>query len=129
MDTDKPLDFAWIMILTVSITTAVWLAVTFLTKPESKETLVSFYRRVRPARAGWKPVSALAPEVKSSGGILFDAIDWVCGCAVIYGALFGTGKLLLGEIGLGILLLALGFGAGAVIWFDLSRRGWGVVAR
>ncbi len=31
MDTDKPIDFAWIMILTVSITTVVWLAVTFLT--------------------------------------------------------------------------------------------------
>src|SRR5712692_8223560 len=39
LDTDKPIDFAWIMIVTVSITTLVWLAVTFLTGPESKETL------------------------------------------------------------------------------------------
>src|SRR6202011_2442439 len=39
LDTDKPLDFAWIMIVTVSVTTVVWLAVTFLTKPESKDTL------------------------------------------------------------------------------------------
>src|SRR5712671_1868373 len=45
LDTDKPVDFAWIMIITVTVTTIVWLATTFLTKPESKETLVAFYRR------------------------------------------------------------------------------------
>ena len=34
MDSDDPRSFAWIMIVTVSITTVVWLAVTFLTPPE-----------------------------------------------------------------------------------------------
>jgi solute:Na+ symporter, SSS family len=129
MDSDKPLDFAWIMIITVSITTAVWLAVTFLTRPESKETLVNFYRRVRPGRAGWRPVSAMAPEVESAGATWSDAVDWICGCALIYGALFGVGKLLLGEIALGFALLGIGTAAGAVIWFDLSRRGWEAVSR
>ena len=129
MDTDKPLDFAWIMILAVSITTVVWVAVTFLTRPESKETLVNFYRRVRPARAGWKPVSRMAPDVVPSGGTWSDALDWICGCALIYGALFGTGKILLGEIGVGLVLLGIGAAAGAVIWFDLARRGWDAIGR
>ncbi|MGB6944593.1 MAG: sodium:solute symporter family protein [Bryobacteraceae bacterium] len=129
LDTDKPLDFAWIMILTVAITTVVWLAVTFLTAPESKDTLVSFYRRVRPWRTGWRPVSEMAPEVISAGGGWWDAIDWISGCVLIYGALFGTGKLLLGETALGLWLLALGAAGGAVIWFDLSRRGWGAVSQ
>jgi solute:Na+ symporter, SSS family len=129
MDTDKPIDFAWIMILTVSITTVVWVAVTFLTRPETKDTLVSFYRRVRPSRAGWGPVSEMAPEVISTGGGWFDALDWICGCALIYGVLFGVGKLLLGEVGLGFGLLAMGAVGGATIWFDLSRRGWGAVSR
>jgi solute:Na+ symporter, SSS family len=128
MDTDKPLDFAWIMILTVGVTTAVWLAVTFLTRAESKDTLLSFYRRVRPWRGGWRPVSVMAPEVVSAGGGWWDALDWICGCALIYGALFGTGKLLLGEIGAGVGLLVMGAAGGAVIWFDLSRRGWGAVS-
>ena len=48
LDKDQPRDFAWIMIVTVSITTVVWLAVTFLTRPESKDTLVAFYRRTHP---------------------------------------------------------------------------------
>ena len=129
MDTDQPLDFAWIMLLTVSITTVVWLAVTFLTQPERKDTLVSFYRRVRPPRAGWRPVGEMAPEVVSSSNSWYDALDWICGCALIYGALFGVGKLLLGEVGLGFGLLAMGAAGGAVIWFDLSRRGWDTVSR
>jgi len=41
-DSDKPLDFAWMMIITVGITTGVWLAVTFLTAPEPNATLVAF---------------------------------------------------------------------------------------
>jgi solute:Na+ symporter, SSS family len=47
-DTDKPEDFAWLMIITVSITTAVWLGVTLATAPESETTLLAFYRRTRP---------------------------------------------------------------------------------
>ena len=129
MDTDKPLDFAWIMILTVAFTTVVWLAVTFMTRPEPKDTLVSFYRRVRPGRAGWKPISDLLPDAEGAADGWSNALDWLCGCALIYGALFGVGKLLLGEIGLGFGLLAAGAAAGAVIWFDLSRRGWGVVSQ
>ena len=64
MDSDDPRSFAWIMIITVSITTVVWLAVTFLTPAEPREVLVAFYRRTRPSLAGWRPIAALAPEVK-----------------------------------------------------------------
>jgi hypothetical protein len=71
----------------------------------------------------------MAPEVQSSGGGWFDALDWICGCALIYGALFGVGKLLLGDLASGMWLLAMGAAGGAVIWFDLSRRGWGAVSR
>jgi hypothetical protein len=46
---------------------------------------------------------------------------------LIYGVLFGTGKLLLHETGLGAALLACGLAGGAVIYFDLSRRGWSAV--
>jgi len=127
LDSDKPVDFAWIMIVTVAVTTLVWLAVTFLTKPESQETLVQFYRRVRPGVAGWKPIARLAPEVVSSNDGWWSALDWVSGCVLIYGILFGAGKLLLGEWTLGFLLLGSGLAGGAVIWWDLSRRGWSTV--
>src|SRR2546430_10377955 len=36
LDSDRPLDFAHIVLVTVAVTTVVWLAVTFLTRPESR---------------------------------------------------------------------------------------------
>jgi hypothetical protein len=38
--------------------------------------------------------------------------------------LFGTGKLLLGETGAGLLFFALALLAGWIIYQDLSKRGW-----
>ncbi len=128
LDSDQPRDFAWIMIITIAITTVVWLATTLLTGPERKETLVAFYRRTRPLRAGWGPVARMAPEIRPSGDGWNNLLDWVCGMALIYGWLFGIGKVLLNEMGLGILLIAVGTMAGAVIYWDLSRRGWKTVA-
>jgi solute:Na+ symporter, SSS family len=127
LDSDKPVDFAWIMIITVSVTTVVWLAVTFATRPESEKTLLKFYRRSRPSLAGWKPIARLAPEIQADGAGAHNFLDWICGCILIYGVLFGTGKLLLGETVTGLGLLALGLAGGAVIYFDLSRRGWSKV--
>ena len=54
---DDPLQFAYIMLITVAFTTAVWIAVTFLTPPEPMKTLVAFYRRVRPW-GFWGPILA-----------------------------------------------------------------------
>jgi solute:Na+ symporter, SSS family len=124
LDSDRPADFAWIMLITVALTTVVWLAVTFLTAPESPETLVAFYRRTRPSRAGWGPVAARAPDVRPSTDGLANLLDWGAGCVLIYGILFGVGKLLLLEPVPGTLLLGVAAVAGWVIYHDLSRRGW-----
>src|SRR2546427_7133039 len=53
---------------------------------------------------------------------LFRSLDWAAGCVLIYGVLFGVGKLLLHETLPGVVLLGLGAIAGAVIYRDLSRR-------
>jgi Na+/proline symporter len=127
LDSDQPKQFAWIMIVTVAITTAVWLAVTYLTKPEPQETLTSFYRRTRPSRTGWAPIAALAPDVKVTSSGLANLLDWVAGCVLVYGVLFGVGKLLLHETAPGLLLLGLAAVGGFVIYRDLTKRGWATV--
>jgi len=126
-DTDKPVDFAWVMIITVSITTVAWLATTFLTKPEPEDLLVAFYRRTRPSLVGWQHIARLAPDVKPSRDGLHNLLCWISGCALIYGVLFGVGKLLLKETVPGLTLLAVGLTGGAVIYWDLNRRGWSSV--
>ncbi|MFB3827395.1 MAG: sodium:solute symporter family protein [Bryobacteraceae bacterium] len=124
LDSSDPRGFAYIMLITVGITTAVWLLVTYLTPPEPEEKLVSFYRRVRPSDAFWKPIARLAPEVKSSRDLKYNFLDWIAGCVMIYGALFGVGKLILKDYLLGAIFLAFAVLAGAVIYWDLNRRGW-----
>ncbi len=128
MNLDDPRGFAWIMIITVAITTCVWLTVTFLTAAEPQSLLLAFYRKTRPSVGGWRPIAKLAPEIQPVSDGLRNFIDWIAGLVLIYGILFGTGKILLHEVGLGLALLVCGLLGGAVIYFDLSRRGWKVVS-
>lgn len=48
---------AMTMLVTIVVSTIVWLAVTYATKPEPDETLDAFYLRVRPGGPGWRHVS------------------------------------------------------------------------
>ncbi|MCB0264973.1 MAG: sodium:proline symporter, partial [Calditrichaeota bacterium] len=124
MDTNDAHGFAMVMLITVGISTVTWLTVTFLTAPETDETLIKFYRKTRPGGSMWKPIAAKAPDVKADTGLSRDLLDWLAGIIMIYAALFGFGKFLLGEtlIGLGLLLVAvLGF---AFIMWDLNARNW-----
>jgi SSS family solute:Na+ symporter len=127
LDSDNPVQFAYLILITVAVTTVVWLVVTFVTAPESDATLVGFYRRVRPSVAGWNRIARLAPEVRASGDLGWNLLDWLCGCALIYGALFGIGKIILKDYGTGALFLAVAAAAAGVIYWDLSRRGWASV--
>jgi len=116
--------FAKSILLTVAVTSVVWLAVTFLTKPEPESKLLAFYRRVRPSILGWKHIAALAPEVPATQDGWHNLLDWLLGCLMVYMALFGIGKLLLGSTGVGLLFLAIsGLSAYAIYW-DFSQRGW-----
>jgi Na+/proline symporter len=123
-----PKEFAYIVLATVSVTTIVWLAVTFLTKPEPKETLLAFYRRVRPSAALWGPIAKEATDIVPQRDGLFNLMDWLLGVAMIYAFLFGAGKIIFGQLAMGLVFLAAGLVLGAVIYVDLNRRGWKVVS-
>jgi solute:Na+ symporter, SSS family len=124
LDEGKPEEFAWLLLITVSVTTAVWLSVTLLTRPESKETLLSFYRRVRPNPRFWGQIAAEATDVEPQYDGLFNLGNWAAGCCMIYGFLFGAGKILLGDPLTGAFFLAGGAAAGLVIYRNMDRRGW-----
>ena len=53
-----------------------------------------------------------------------NAFDWLMGCVLVYATLFGIGKIVFGDWSWGVPLLALAGGAGYLIFWDLSRRGW-----
>jgi len=112
------------LVLTVAITTAAWLIATFLTSPEPESKLLEFYRRVRPGVTGWRRVAALAPDIPPTQDGWYNFMDWALGCLMVYMALFGIGKLLLGATGTGLLFLVIAGVSGFIIYWDLSRRGW-----
>jgi hypothetical protein len=81
----------------VGITTAVWLAVTYATRPVDDQQLVAFYRRVHPGGAGWKRIQAMAPDVQGDHDHVTLFSSWIAGVILVYGALFGVGSLILGD--------------------------------
>jgi Na+/proline symporter len=90
--------FAVVMIWTVGVTTIAWLVVTWLTPPETPETLEAFYRRVRPGGPGWRAVARRLGygDDRIPGGAL-SWVNWVAGWLAVFATLAGTGQLLLGN--------------------------------
>jgi len=90
------------LLITIAVTTVVWVAATYLTAPTDRATLVSFYRLVRPPGGGWEPVRADAGVGPSPDSIAQSLLGWVLGCLVVYAALFGSGSFLYGRTAQGV---------------------------
>jgi Na+/proline symporter len=112
---------AEVLLVTVPITTLAWVVVTYLTKPEPEEKLVHFYERVRPSALGWGKIAKLAKPAPGVEPLGVNAIDWVAGCGLVYGALFGIGKLVLGDVPSAILALALAAVCAGIITYNVTR--------
>jgi len=109
---------AWVMLVTVTISTIVWITVTFATAPEPEAMLQSFYKRVRPGGPGWARVSeslGYGRETIPGGALAWT--NWIAGIVAVYASLFGIGKLVLGDVVAGLVMLVI-----AVIAFGWIAR-------
>jgi len=117
-----PLVSAENAITTTAITTVVWIALTFATRPETEAVLLSFYRKVRPDVRGWGPVAARAPEVAATRDLGQNLVLWIFGCVMVYAALFGMGKIIFGHLPQGLGLLALSAASAFYLYRNLERE-------
>ncbi|WP_224489902.1 sodium:solute symporter family protein [Robertkochia flava] len=88
----------------VGATTIIWVLVTYLTAPESQETLETFCLKINPGGPGWKKVIKEGDTDKLSKA--FHGETWnvpagiaatLVGCVVIYSSLFATGYWIYGQ--------------------------------
>jgi len=114
------LNWAYRILITVGITTCVWLAVTFLTPPVERQHLVRFYQKIKPGGL-WQKIRSETPGVKSKTSIGTDIINWILGTILIYSALFGVGRIILLETAKGILFLLITAVSGILLVKNLSK--------
>jgi len=111
----------------VLLTTIIWGVVTFITQPETKETLNRFYKQTQPGGPGWKKVIT---EAKLDGNPLVTTNEkWsvpsgilamLLGCVLVYGCLFATGNWIYGNY-----ILAISLTVAVVISGFLLAKVWG----
>jgi len=101
------------LLLSVGITTVVWLLAAFFGPSTRPEQLAAFYAKVRPAGPGWAKVRAKTGLPPSPDSLPQALLSWTLGLFTVYGVLFGAGLLLYGDLMPGLAALAVGLVAGA----------------
>ncbi|MEO8562181.1 MAG: sodium:solute symporter family protein [bacterium] len=85
------------LLVTVGVTSIVWIITTFLAPPADEATLVKFFTLVRPSGPGWKPIQKITGISGTADALPQALLGWLFGCTFVYSALFGTGSLLYGR--------------------------------
>ena len=91
IDSSTARGFALNLIITTVCTTIIWLAVTFMTKPEPVETLQAFYVKVHPAGSGWAPIADALRMTPPRGEMVRNGISMILGTVLVYSIMFATG--------------------------------------
>jgi Na+/proline symporter len=86
------------LLMTIAITTIIWVAAAYWSEPTDTAVLCSFYQKARPSGPGWKPIRAMCPTIERPDPLTPAFVCWFAGLALVYGALFGSGHLLFGHI-------------------------------
>jgi Na+/proline symporter len=109
-------------IFIVVLTTAIWLIATFMTQPESNDTLRSFYKKIQPGGPGWSKVVADAKT--DAEEIVKDKEKWsvpagitamLLGVILIYSIMFATGYWIYGRTTQAIVLTVVSAIAGVLL--------------
>ncbi|WP_291961381.1 sodium:solute symporter family protein [Maribacter sp.] len=109
-------------IFIVVVTTVIWLVATFMTQPESNDTLRSFYKKIQPGGPGWSKV--VADAKKDAVEIVKDKEKWsvpagvtamLLGVILIYSIMFATGYWIYGRTTQAIVLTVISAIAGALL--------------
>jgi solute:Na+ symporter, SSS family len=114
------------LILTIAVTTVCWVLAAYLAPPTDQQTLIEFYRKVRPTGPGWEPIRqaaniSKAEAVQAGDNIPQALLGWVAGCTVIWSSLFTVGNILYGRTSMALLLGAVFVVSGLVLLSIINK--------
>ncbi len=117
------------LVIGVGITTVGWLTVTFLTPPTDHQTLVGFYKLIRPHKMGWSKVLAKEssdsiPETREGSSLGLEIACMIAGCFTVYGLLFSMGFWIYGNTLGGLIATVL-----SILGIVFLRRSWEAVKK
>jgi Na+/proline symporter len=121
-DPATPRGFAMTLVTTTAVTTAIWLAATFGTRPEPRDKLAAFYGKVRPAGPGWRRIAGEEATAEHRGEIPRNLLFWLLGTAFVYSMMFTTGGVIFHEPGRAIVFGALMVVSGGLLFTGLARE-------
>jgi len=116
------------LLLTVAVTTIAWLAVAYLGPRDDLETLVKFYRLVRPFGPGWEhvreaagiPIAEAAEDLRAAH-VPMAILGWVAGTVLVWSGLFAVGNYLYGRMGYAAILAGVAVVSGGLVIRAVNR--------
>lgn len=116
------------LILTIAVTTICWVLAAYLAPQTDRQTLIEFYRKVRPTGPGWEPIRqaaniSKADAVQAGDNIPQALLGWVAGCTVIWSSLFTVGNILYGRTSMALLLGAV-FVVSGLVLLNIINKLW-----
>jgi Na+/proline symporter len=114
------------LMVTVAFTTTCWVLTTYLGPETDRQTLIDFYKKVRPFGPGWKQIrdaAGITPEEAKSTheNMPLALLGWVAGTVVIWSSLFTVGNFLYGRMDYALGLLLLFVAASLVLLWVINK--------
>ena len=109
------------LLVTVPITTLVGSRSRSSRSRRRARRSVRFFERVRPSRSAGSPIARDRERRAADRRWASARIDWVAGCGLVYGSLFGIGKLVLGDLTQGCIYIAVAVVCGGTIAYNVTR--------
>ena len=111
------------LLITIAVTTVVWVATALLTKPTDEATLENFYRKIRPEGRGWSLVRARmlakGEDVAVENTLTSSLAAWTLGVTAVWTGLFTVGNFLYGRTTpamiLGVIFVACSIGLAMLV--------------
>ena len=114
------------LLLTIAVTTVCWMVTAFVGPQTDRQTLIEFYRKVRPFGPGWRRIReaagvSAAEAAATRENIPLALLGWSAGCAAIWSSLFAVGNFLYGRIGLALWLSGVFIACGGVLLYVINQ--------